>query len=254
MLVTVGIVGPLLTIAINGREYHIQGRLLGQHIDRFEALRISVLSTAANLLPVPGAVLVRGQRLIQGGATVGQVTTVTGGSGIVWIGSTAVAAGIGAASVSSRGLGALIATGGLVATVTGLIWIRRLATATIPAAIALVVTEVALTLVGAARFFFILIGLGIEVSGGQALALTISGALASAAGIFPAGIGIREALTAVVATLVDLPAAVGFTAAAADRLAGLLVLSVVSSLLLAQSWISDRPNGEKVEIDGPDRL
>ena len=94
-----------------------------------------------------------------------------------------------------------------------------------------------------------IVALGVEVSGGQALALTVSGAIASAAGIFPAGLGLREAMSAGVAALVDLPASVGFVAASIDRVLGLVVLGIATLALLLQRKRTDH---ERVSVSGSD--
>jgi hypothetical protein len=88
----------------------------------------------------------------------------------------------------------------------------------------------------------VLLALDLDVSVGQAVALTLSGVIAAATGIFPAGLGIREAVAAGIASAVSLPAAVGFVATAADRIAGLLVLAVASAvvLVLKPSTTQDR--------------
>jgi hypothetical protein len=55
-----------------------------------------------------------------------------------------------------------------------------------------------------------------------------SGPLAAAAGVFPAGLGIAEGLAAAAGSLVAVPAAAAFAAAALNRLVGYGVLGLAA--------------------------
>jgi hypothetical protein len=70
------------------------------------------------------------------------------------------------------------------------------------------------TVVHGLRLWLVLLALGVEVSVRQGLALGAAAPLAAAAGVFPSGLGLAEALTAVIAPIVALPAAAGFAATA----------------------------------------
>lgn len=234
VLLVAGVLGPSITIWLNASEFRLQAALAGQTRARADALRISVLSTAANLLPLPGAVLVRGQSLVAGGATLGRVAAITAGTGLLWL---ATSFFVGAIGLLANGLGAVgwgAAVAGLVCAGVGA---RTLATSpsdvvTPPLIGRLLCVEVGITVVSAVRFAVVLYGLGIRVTLFQGMAITVTGALANAAGVFPAGLGLREALTAGVSVLVDLPAAAGYAAAATDRIMGLSVLTLAAVVLM----------------------
>ena len=51
--------GVPVTITLNAYEFLLSGRLVGQRIPFPRALEIAVVGTAANMLPLPGATLVR---------------------------------------------------------------------------------------------------------------------------------------------------------------------------------------------------
>jgi hypothetical protein len=240
----VGIAGPLISTWLNGAEYVVQARVLNVDVPLIEGIRISVLGTAANLLPVPGSVLVRTHALASSGSGYKRATTTTIMAGTAWIGTTAVFAAILGLSTGARraappvgliGIGLVVATYLLVRRArpdagTGNIFGR------------LILVEAATAWVGAARFFGVLYALGIHVSTGQAMALALASVVASAAGIFPAGIGIREALAGGVSAVVGLPAAAGVVASAADRVAGLIVLVVITALLRPSKRLPNRAN------------
>lgn len=246
LIAAVGVIGPAVTIALNAMEFRVQGRMLGHAIDWPDSVRISTLSSAANLLPLPGSVVVRTGSLARRGSTIAQATATGLIAGVAWMGSAFATAAVGALLLSQFTIGGAGILTALVLIALSRRLARRLAENALEAWPSLVAVEFALTVVSGARFFFVIVALGFDVSGGQALALTVSGAIASAAGIFPAGLGLREAMSAGIAALVDLPAAVGFVAASIDRVLGLAVLGLATiSLLLRRS----REN-EAVDLSG----
>ena len=249
LIAAVGVIGPTVTIFLNAMEFRAQGRMLGHSIDWPDSFRISTLSSAANLLPLPGSVVVRTGSLTMRGSTLAQATATGLIAGTAWMGSAFATAGVGGLLLRRFSGGAA----GLVIAVVLITLSRyltgRLTTDAVTTWPSLVAVEFALTLVSGARFFFVIVALGVEVSGGQALALTVSGAIASAAGIFPAGLGLREAMSAGVAALVDLPASVGFVAASIDRVLGLVVLGIATLALLLQRKRTDH---ERVSVSGSD--
>ena len=56
-----------LTSACNAAEYLVTARFVGVRVQPVAALEVAVLSTAANLAPLPGAALVRGAALRRAG-------------------------------------------------------------------------------------------------------------------------------------------------------------------------------------------
>ena len=55
--------GVPLTIAGKAAEYYLSARLIAHRATVRDSLTISIMSTAANLLPIPGSVLVRVEAL-----------------------------------------------------------------------------------------------------------------------------------------------------------------------------------------------
>ena len=226
------VVVPLATVA-NGLEYAVAARIGGHRVALREALEISVLSSAANLLPLPGAALVRVRAMRRRGSSYRQALAVTVLVGGAWLATSLVLAGgllalrqwdterVVAAAV--LGAGVL----GLGAVATGVARLARPGQAQ-PLVAALLGAEVLAVAVATARFLLVLHALGLDVAVEQAVALTVAGVVASALGFVPGGLGLREALAGVIAGLVGLPVATGVLAAAVDRLVGLPVLAVLA--------------------------
>lgn len=230
LLAAVALIGGPLTTVLNGAEYAATARLLGHRVRTVEAVRVAVLSSAANLLPIPGAVVVRAQALRRRGESYRRALWATAVAGLIWAGSAGVLAGGFQIGRSSAGIGLLAAAGGavLLATAYGLTVHHRGRRDAATATGRLLAVEVAMVAIGAARYLAVLRGLGYSVSPSQALALTLAGIIASAAGVFPGGLGLREGLAAVIAPLVALPAAVGAAGSTVDRLLGLPVLALLA--------------------------
>jgi hypothetical protein len=224
LIVSFALVTPLSTAA-NAAEFAATAHAVGRRIDRTEALRVAVLSSAANLLPLPGAVAVRTHQL-RGAAGTKRALGVTAGAGICWLGSSVLVAGVGDLLLHRRAASvAAMAVGAAVVAVAYTI-VRR--SATEPTGWRWIVAcELAQVAVAAARLTLAVNALGSSVDLAQALWLAVSPVAGSAVGILPGGLGVREAIAASIAALVDLPAAVGGAAAAIDRLLGLVVVAAL---------------------------
>jgi uncharacterized membrane protein YbhN (UPF0104 family) len=207
-----------------------------------DAARVSVIGSAANQLPIPGSVLVRVRALRQLGSSYRKASASTAIVAFAWIGTTGVMAGGFLLTPGPRGLGVGLLVAGLVALIVAYAMLRGQvdeSSARLLMIQALLV-EAGSVVVTAFRLYGILFALGFSVSVAQAMALTISAVVASAVGVFPGGLGIRELTAAAIGPLVGLPAAAAFLATAVDRLTMLVVLSLLSLLLLRGGFRPER--------------
>lgn len=222
------VLAPLTTL-LNGLEYVAIARLVGQDPPLRRALQIAVLGSAANLLPVPGAVLVRVEALRRDGTSAGRSTAASVCAALLWAAAAALVAGV-ALLTSNLGLSLALVAGGVVLAVAALATGQRIApdrSALGP----LGVVEVGTVVVGALRLMVVGSGLGGGIGFAQGAGLGLASVAAAAAGIFPGGLGLREALSAALAPILDLPAAVGAVAATFDRLLGLPTVLLMALVL-----------------------
>lgn len=228
---------PLASVA-NAAEHGVASRVEGHPVAWRDALEVAVLSSAANLLPVPGAAIVRVRALRRGGSSYRRAFSVTLLVGGAWLATSLVAAGV-LLLVQGAAVGTAPAATVLAAGSVGLVgaaaWTGVLAPAGQAPALgaALLGAELLTVAVAAARLLLVLRGLGLEASVEQAVSLTVAGVVASAVGIVPGGLGLREVLAGAIAGLVGLPAATGVLAAAVDRLVGLPVLAALAGAFAA---------------------
>jgi uncharacterized membrane protein YbhN (UPF0104 family) len=228
------------TIYFNALEFVLSARLIGHKIGLKSAAETSVIGGVANMLPLPGGVLVRVAALKAEGASVAKSTSVMAFVAFIW------------AAVSFGYAGTWLVIGG--ATAFGLSFIalgfmgvvgcfalsmRLLDDHIITAQ--LFACKAGLVLVDALRLYLCLLALNVAAEFGQASVLTVSGFVGSSFSIVPAGLGIREGVSALLGPLVGLTAAAAFLASAANRIIGLMVSAPIAALL---AWKS----GQKAKI------
>jgi hypothetical protein len=221
-LVMVALLLPFM-LALSAWEYALCGRAFGGRVGLPAALRVIVLGTAANFLPLPGSAMVRVAGLKSAGATYGRASAMILSQYLIWLGAALAYAGMWVWILEDHALAIGFAVAGAalfafaLAVWRGLGLGLRLATKVILIRLGLVLCE-------AARLHLAFAALGLKASFAQASALSVSGVIGSAFSILPSGLGVSEAIAAVLAGAVGLSAAAGFLVTAFSRLTMLAVL------------------------------
>ena len=217
---------------VNAEEYRVSARIVGQDVPMPAALRVSIVAAAFNLLPIPGSVVVRTRALAKGGSSTTQAVTSTLAVGIAYIAvALVIVAAVQAASAPASA--AVLAVVGIAMLVGAAVVVRRLADGPVAGLLRrLVGVEALSVVVKAVRLYLTIRALGFDPSIAQATALSMATVAASAIGIFPGGLGIRELLSGLIAPAVDLPASVGLVGTSMDRVIGLATLSVLAAVVL----------------------
>ncbi|MCZ6658248.1 MAG: lysylphosphatidylglycerol synthase domain-containing protein [Gammaproteobacteria bacterium] len=233
------VVAVPVTLLLNATEFLISGRLLRTELLPLRCLEITILGSAANMLPLPGSTLVRVAGLKAAGASYVDSTAVTLLIAVNWIGIAFLCAGIGVWRLESLKLASVLLAIGGVALAVGIVLCWRISQ---DARLVIYVmgTKVALVIVDICRVLLCFEALGVATTIWHASAFSISGVLGSAVSIVPAGLGVREGVSAIIAPLVGLSASAAFLAAALNRLVGLVVIVPVA-LVLTRTSKSQRP-------------
>lgn len=250
LLVVLGVVGVPLSMLVNALEYIVSGRIVGSRVPLGDALRVTVLAMAANLLPLPGSMVVRTTALHGLGSGARRAATATAVVGLAWVGATGLIAG-GLALVGVGPIfGGSVTAVGVVVTALSLSLLRAGVPRSRFLALggALLLTECVTVVLGAVRFWLVLVALGFPAGLSQAAALVIAGVAAAATGIFPGGLGLRELLAGIISPLVGLPAALGLLATAVNRLVEYAVLLPVS-LVLALRRRQQSPSAVRADVE-----
>jgi uncharacterized membrane protein YbhN (UPF0104 family) len=234
LLAIVGLVGVPLTLVLNAAEYQVTAAILGYRVPFVPALRIGVLATAANMLPIPGAVLVRASAIRKLGASYGKIALSAGIVATCFIGTVCLLAGGVLVASGQLGVGWPLAGAGLLLLVFALATLvaERGPRQGVRLLFAAGARATGAILVKAVRLYLILVALGYEAGVTQALTLTLAAVVVTALGFFPGGLGAAEVLSAALSPLVGLSAAVGFVASAVDRLISMFGLAVITGGVL----------------------
>ena len=253
LLAVVGLVGLPLTLAVNAAEYQVTAAVLGYRVPFVPALRVGVLATAANLLPIPGAVLVRAHAVRRLGAPYGKIVLSTGAVGVCFVGTTCLMAGAVLAASGELAFGGILLGAGLVLLALALaLLVRERGSRTgVRLLLATVARATAAIVVKAGRLYLILVAFGYEAGITQALTLTLAAIIALSLGFFPGGLGAAELLAAALSPLVGLSAAVGFVASAVDRLVSLVGLAVIAGGVILLDRRRDRAGSSHGEQAAP---
>jgi len=232
LIIIAGLVCVPVITGLNALEYRAMAHFADHHPPALEIVQVSIMGSAANLLPVPGAVVVRLANLHKGGVRVTRGLNLTAIIGITWVGSACVLGGI-AQLWSHPGFGsAALAIGVSLMTVSLILLSRTLEPGTrLRGAVELLAIEAAFVIMQALRLFLVAAALRFDVSFDQATALVIAAVSAAAIGFLPAGLGAREAIAAILSPIVGIPAAVGLVITAVDRVINLVVLSVFAGIV-----------------------
>lgn len=225
-LVLVGLLAWVGAV-VNGAEFAASARLLGRRVGFPDALRVAIVATAANTLPIPGAIIVRTRALARLGETHLDALRATAVVGLAMVGASFSLAGGLQAGFGPRRLAgtAMLAFGVVVlAAVHRVVGTRRGGGRT-RLFWWLVLVELASVALKALTLGLAVHAIGFSASPSQLAAMSISYVIALAIGVFPAGLGITELLVGLISPGVGIDAAVGVLATSVRRVTELVAFS-----------------------------
>lgn len=226
LIVAAGAAG---VFGINTVELRIAGRLSRRPLSWSEAAEKTLWATAANLLPLPGGPLIRVQAVADGPDGWSGATRCTLVPGAAWFAATFLAAGAGLAflgwTAPALAVAAIGVGGSLVAWL--LIPSDRVTPATV---LSLSALEAGFVAASSLRLIALFAALGHPIPVPSAVVLTTVAVLATAAGVFPGGLGLRELLAATVAPLLGIPPSLAILVSALDRVVGLGTVSLLTAV------------------------
>lgn len=227
-LIGVAIIGVPSMIALNAAEYRAIARLSSLRVGLGDSLRVAVMGTAANLAPLPGAVVVRWNDLSSRGSRWTEALSANVVAGAAWLGLSGFTIAI--VTLGESPILTSVAAAAAISSIIGIVLIQRRMRFT-SAWGGLVVVEAGIILVSAMRSFLILSAFGLGGGWKAPLAIAGSYAFANVVGIFPGGLGLREVLSGLTSRPLIGDAASGFLVSAVDRLIGLLIHVPVAATL-----------------------
>lgn len=219
-----------LTVIINSCQFWLTASLLHVTMPPARAVLVTLLSTAANMLPLPGGSLIRIAALKSTDNTYGQGTAATILAAISWLGVTLALAGGALLALDLGLLGAGALAGGILALAVATFGLRAGHEATVGWMLALAVTQSVMVGIGTLRLWLCFRALGEPASALEAVVLTLAAVVAAVVGVAPAGLGVAEATAAGIAVAIGISASVAFVVAALDRISGLVVVGPLAMI------------------------
>jgi len=228
-LIVVGLV--LVTICMNALVFLITARVGSVRMNTGRALVVTIMSTAANLLPLPGGAAVRTVALASDGIGYKQAVALTLLVGMAWLGIAAAIASAGLFFLELHFYGFIAALLACVAATIALSGLRGFKNADVIHLGALASTQFGLAITGGLRLYFCFQALGEVAAFDQILVLLFAPVASAFVGIAPAGLGLTELTAAGLAALVSVAPAAAFVAAALNRITGLMVITPIALLM-----------------------
>lgn len=227
-LVALALVAAPASLLLKAAEFIVAARITDQRPGSRLAMETALVSSAANLLPLPGSLLVTVKALADGGAGYGGAVAASAVPGIVWLGITGVVGGSALVMEGAVAVGLIVLIGGVVAFVGASAVFRSTGPSDGRPALVLAVllVETGWLAVSGLRFTLAAAVIGVDLTLPQALALSVAGAITVAIGFFPGGLGVREALIAALSPLIGLDLETGVLLGAVDRVVWLGFLAL----------------------------
>ncbi|WP_271077447.1 hypothetical protein [Aurantiacibacter sp. MUD61] len=237
LLVVVLVFVPL-DIALSALNLSLLAKIVDTRISAKDSLVATVIGRVAEVLPIPGAALVRGAALLRSGASFKAMIGVLAVSSLMTLALAGVFAAI-PLLPREPWLAYVLLAGSVLVFIGSMGWVARKAGAAIVSAmLALRLGILALTTL---RFVACFLVIGSIVPVRDALLFVVGGTVTTYVGILPAGLGVSEGISAALALLIGVLPAAAFLAAAINRLCGLGVGGVIALAMIATGAYQPRP-------------
>lgn len=233
-----------ITIAYSALNMMVMAKAADARLMFWQGVRVTAYAQVAELLPVPGGIVVRTAALIRAGGGGRQSAELVLAFSVLWV--SCAAAGAGIALAGDKPAGMILGWGGAATTFAVTTWIGlRYGGAVAFTALMLRLFGIALTAARLATSFAV-IGVALPYVSSFTFAFaTIAG---SAASIAPGGLGIGESLSALLAGSAGVVPAAAFAAAALSRVCGIVVNMLIAA---AFTLAGIRPEAARVDVPKP---
>jgi uncharacterized membrane protein YbhN (UPF0104 family) len=229
-LAIVVVIGVPITAVVNAMEFVVSAHMVGVNFPLLRSMKVTIIGSAANMLPLPGATLVRIAALKVSGVGFKKSAAVTLFVAMVWIGSSFFYSGVMLAQFEAGPLAWGMGLAGFALLILSA-WVTKRSDAHVADYGKIVVLKFAMVLIDAGRIYLCFLALGFDVAFTQASAFVVSSVLGSAVSVVPAGLGVREVVSAGLAPIVAVAVSAGFLSATLNRIAGLAALLPIAGVL-----------------------
>lgn len=218
-----------VTVILSAYRFCTVANIMNANFSLTQSIRVVILGSVANILPLPGAFLVRHMALRE---KIGdkQSFYVNSLSVAIWLNISLLFALISLLRLELPKQAFIVTLIVIVLCIGNFIWASIVAMNRI-AVVKYVLIQSLLTSVFILRMWFVALGIGIDVSLAVPGVISVGGVLASLSGFVPGGIGVEELLGAAISTGIGELATLGFIIVAVNRLVMWCGLALSSMLL-----------------------
>ena len=210
-------------------RYRLLALASGKHMTLFTAARIVVTGISANMLPLPGGIMVRAAGLTEDGKRFARATRFSLAATFIWLGVASTFSGTFAVLLGLSIVGSVAIGLGLLLVAAGLASFPR---DTVYSFLALIVgTNGLLMAFMTLQYWLAFAATGAPIGIAQAAFLTICGPIGVVIAVAPAGIGVTELSAATLSNLIGVDPTQAFVALALSRIAQILVTSALTLTL-----------------------
>lgn len=219
-----------ITLIANAIEFSLISSSAKQKVKFIKAFEISIIASAANMLPIPGGAITRFAWLKTIGVDIKKSSLIVFVFGLIWLGISFIFSGF--CIIYTKHL---VLASGFILLGIGILFFCGFTLIKLHASLAIILgaflQRFILAILDALKFWFCFKASGHDVTFLQAGIFTISGVLGSAVSIVPAGFGVSEGVSALLAPIASIDPSLGFLAATAGRFFVLIFLSPLSIAL-----------------------
>jgi len=223
-------IGVPVTVLLNAWEFLLSVHYTQKKATLRSAVEVTVVATAANMLPLPGGTIARVSALSSLGVGLRTGIAVNLLIALLWLGLALVYSGVWIRANDTGYIANLFMATGAIVSIAAFYFLGRNSGSWLLAG-KLSGMKTALLVVDSARLLLCFWALGVPADFAQSSALALSSVLGSAVSVVPAGLGVREAAAGALSTIVGLALAAGFLATALNRILGLAAILPLAAVI-----------------------
>lgn len=223
-------IGAPVGMVLNSIEFYAMSRIAGGPVGWRRSLEVTVYTSAANMLPLPGGALAKVAALKAHGVGLGKGSAVLLLTYAIWGGLAFLYSACALWMLGEAGMAAAFVVPGIGLLATCVTVAARFSVWRLVAVVAL--TRMVSFPLEAFRYLLAMAALGTTVAFTQASVLVIASFIGSAVMLAPSGLGVGETVVALLSPIIKVDAAVGFVGAAVGRFAWMTGLVLTAAALI----------------------
>ena len=231
LLLIVALILAPMGIIYGALNFMVMARGADLQIPFWSAFKTTCIAQFAAVLPLPGAMLVRGGAMMARGSSVGGAASHVTANALLWIACAGIAAGLSLTAItgSVHPVSFAILIGGTLGAGLCTFWLARVSS--LGLAMGVLTLRFAGVALSGLRLTAAFAAIGMAIPYAEAFPFAFANIVGNASAIAPAGLGISEGLAAAIATLSGITSAAAFLAVGINRIIGIAVSGILTGII-----------------------